>query len=417
MNRIEKLAAGVKQASYTLAGLSRQQKDDALRRIAAALTKQADTIIAANKRDMEQGTANGMNESLLDRLMLDEKRIEQIAQGVLQVTELDDPIGEILSETTRPNGLRIRKVRVPLGVLGMIYEARPNVTVDAAALAIKSGNGIVLRGSSSAIYSNTALATCMQDAMQGSDVSPRAIGLVTDTARDAARQVMQLNEYIDALIPRGSAGLIREVVDNATVPVLKTGIGNCHVYIDKDADVEMAVPIVVNAKTSRPSVCNSAEKLLVHSGWPKENTVAVLEALLDAGVELRCDDRIRALMLNDTRLNGLPVEEYEEEYLDLIMGVVMVDDVAGAIAHINRYGSGHTETIITQSEQAAVQFLSGVDAAAVGHNVSTRFTDGFEYGFGAEIGISTQKLHARGPMGLKELTSYKYLVYGTGQIR
>lgn len=417
MSEVKALAARVKQASYTLAGLRRAQKDAALRGIAQRLTADSADILAANARDMEAGRADGMDAGLLDRLLLDESRIEQMAQGVLQVAALDDPVGEVLEETIRPNGLVLRKVRVPLGVLGMIYEARPNVTVDAAALALKAGNGILLRGSSSAIHSNTALAKSMRAALGGQGLPPDAIGLVTDTARASARAVMQLNGLVDALIPRGSAGLIREVVDNATVPVLETGIGNCHVYIDKAAKRGMAIPVTVNSKTSRPSVCNSAEKLLVHSGWPKEDLRALLDALLDAGVELRCDDRIRALFAGDTRLNLLPQDEYGEEYLRLIMGAVLVDGVEDAIRHINTYGSGHTETIVTEDEQAAAAFLAGVDAAAVGHNVSTRFTDGFEYGLGAEIGISTQKLHARGPMGLKELTSYKYLVLGTGQTR
>lgn len=417
MQSITQLAQRVKQASYILAGLARPQKDEALRGIATALRQDAAAIIAANAQDMKKGRADGMSESLLDRLMLDEDRIEQIAQGVEQVAGLDDPIGELLAEVPRPNGLVIRKVRVPLGVLGMIYEARPNVTVDAAALALKSGNGIVLRGSASAIESNKALVYSMRRALAASAVPPDAVGLVTDTSREAARAVMRLDSLLDALIPRGSAGLIREVVDNATVPVLETGIGNCHVYLDKAADPQMAVPIVVNSKISRPSVCNSAEKLLVHSGWPADHLRAALDALLAAGVELRCDDRVRALFPDDDRLRLLPTDEYDVEYLDLIMGVVMVDSVADAIDHINRYGSHHTESIVTGDVAAAMQFLAGVDSAAVGHNVSTRYTDGFEYGFGAEIGISTQKLHARGPMGLRELTSYKYLVFGQGQIR
>lgn len=417
MESVKELAARVKQASYTLAGLNRAQKDDALRRIAAALRQDAPAIIGANREDTARGKAAGMNEGLLDRLMLDEARIEQIAKGVLQVAELEDPVGEILSEVTRPNGLVIRKVRVPLGVLGMIYEARPNVTVDAAALALKAGNGIVLRGSASAIESNRALAACMRRALDEGAVPREAIGLVDDTTRESARAVMRLNGCIDALIPRGSAGLIRDVVDNATVPVLETGIGNCHVYIDKTARRDMALSIAVNAKISRPSVCNSAEKLLVHSSWPAQNLREVLDALMASGVELRCDSRVRALFPDDTRLNPLPEDEYAVEYLDLIMGVLMLDSTADAVAHINTYGSRHTETIVTESAADAQQFLSGVDAAAVGHNVSTRYTDGYEYGLGAEIGISTQKLHVRGPMGLRELTSYKYLMIGTGQVR
>lgn len=410
-------SALAKQASYKTAALSTADKNTALELIAAELAKDTESIMTANALDMQNGKDAGFNASLLDRLMLNRDRIGDMALGVRQIIELRDPVGEVLSETTIPNGLTIKKVRVPLGVVGIIYEARPNVTVDAAALALKTGNAIILRGSSSAINSNKAIVESMRRALEKSSLTPEAVQLIESTDREAASEMMRLNKYIDVLIPRGSAGLIQQVLNNSTVPIIETGIGNCHIFLDENADLDMAVPLVINAKTQRPSVCNSAEKLLIHKNWPAENLKKVIDALCDAGVELRCDAEIRAVFPDDGRLLDLPELDYDTEYLDLIMGIKLVADVDEAIEHINRYGSHHTDAIISGNAENVERFLNCVDSAAVHHNASTRFTDGFMYGFGAEIGISTQKLHARGPMALPELTSYKYIVLGNGQIR
>jgi glutamate-5-semialdehyde dehydrogenase len=417
MSRVQELAKRAKEASYQLAVVSTAQKDRALAQIAAALVSRKDEIIAANQADMEAAREAGMSVSLLDRLMLNTARIEEIAAGILQVQKLDDPIGEVLCETVQPNGLTVQKVRVPFGVVGINYEARPNVTADAAALTLKTGNAVLLRGSASAIHANRAIVAVMRAALASCKLPVDAIQLVDETDRASAREMMQLNGWIDVLIPRGGASLIRDVVNHATVPVIETGIGNCHIFVDKSAAPDMVIPLLVNAKTQRPSVCNSAEKLLLHKDWPREHMLAAITALQNANVEVRGDAKIRGMFPQNSRLEELPQEEYAIEYLDMIMGVILVEDVGAAIAHINRYGSGHTDAILTQDAQSAEQFLRGVDAAVVNHNASTRFTDGFEFGFGAEIGISTQKLHARGPMGLQELTSYKYLVRGNGQLR
>ena len=417
MSEIMKIGALAKKAALEIATVSTERKNAALELIAVTLAEDAQAIIAANAIDMDNGSKEGFTPSLLDRLMLNEARIRDIAEGVRQVVALHDPIGEVLSETVRPNGLMIRKVRVPLGVIGIIYEARPNVTADAAALALKTGNAIILRGSSSAINSNKAIVASIHRALAQSDITPEAVQLVEDTSREAAGELMHLNKYVDVLIPRGSAGLIQNVLNNSTVPIIETGIGNCHIFIDETADIKMVLPIIINAKTQRPSVCNAAEKLLIHAGWPHENLRQVVDALIEAGVEVRCDARAKDIFPDDARLKDMPAEDYEKEYLDLIIGVKIVEDVKEAVGHINEYGSHHTDAILTKNAENAELFLSGVDSAAVSHNASTRFTDGFMYGFGAEIGISTQKLHARGPMALPELTSYKYIVTGSGQIR
>lgn len=417
MSEVFEKAALAKQAAFGMAALSTAQKNAALEFMARALENEAGAIVAANEIDMENGRQAGLSAGVLDRLMLNEKRIAAIADGIRQVTALADPVGELLSETTRPNGLIIRKVRVPLGVVGIIYEARPNVTADIAALALKAGNAVVLRGSGSALSSNRAMVAAMRRALSGSDVPPDAIQLIEQPGHDAAQELMRLNKYIDVLIPRGGAALIQQVVQNSTVPIIETGTGNCHIFIDESADLDMALPIVINAKTQRPSVCNAAEKLLVHKNWPIENLAQMLEALINAGVTLRCDEYVRAAFPHDNRLQPLPTAEFEIEYLDMMMGVMMVEDLGQAIAHINTYGSHHTDAILTADAQNAELFLQRVDSAAVQVNASTRFTDGEMYGFGAEVGISTQKLHARGPMALPELTSYKYTVTGTGQIR
>jgi glutamate-5-semialdehyde dehydrogenase len=417
MSEATEKGALAKAASFAVSALAADRKNAALRRIAAALAEKSDEIAAANAIDMERGRQEGMSPGILDRLMLNPGRISGIAEGVLQVAELADPVGETLSETARPNGIIVKKVRVPLGVVGIIYEARPNVTADAAALALKAGNAVILRGSRSAINSNRAIVAAMRLALSQSDIPPDAIQLLEGEDRETARELMRLDKYLDVLIPRGGAGLIRNVLEHSTVPVIETGTGNCHIFLDESADPDMAVSIVVNAKTQRPSVCNAAEKLLVHANWPRENLEMVLEALHKAGVELRCDEAVRIKFPGDGRLRELPAEDYEVEYIDLIMGVKTVAGVDEAIEHINRYGSRHTDAIITADRSNAGRFLRMVDSASVNHNASTRFTDGFVFGFGAEIGISTQKLHARGPMALPELTTYKYLVFGDGQIR
>ena len=386
----------------------------ALAAIADALMAHEADILAANELDLADGRANGMRESMLDRLALTHARVEGMAEGVRQLIALPDPVGEVVEEFARPNGLRIRKVRVPLGVIGMIYEARPNVTVDTAAIALKTGNGILLRGSASALRSNMALAGAMRGALKGAGVPENALAVVEDTAHESVDRMLRMNDCVDVIIPRGGAGLIRRVLETATVPVLETGVGNCHVYLDESAHYDMAEAIVVNAKTQRPSVCNAMETLLVHSVWATAHLAKLLAKLHMLGVTIHGDAQVRAV---DKLALPAGEEDWANEYLAPELAVKVVDSLEEAMAHIARYGTKHTEAIVTEDVENARIFLHTVDAAAVNYNASTRFTDGFEFGFGAEMGISTQKLHARGPLGLKEMTSYKYMVFGNGQVR
>ncbi|MFT9056209.1 MAG: glutamate-5-semialdehyde dehydrogenase [Ethanoligenens sp.] len=412
---IQEMGTRAKAAAHVLAAASSGQKEKALLAIAAALRAQEAEIRQANTEDVAEGRQNGLTEALLDRLTLTHERLGGIAAGVEQVANLPDPIGKLDAGWTRPNGLRILKTRVPLGVVGIIFEARPNVTVDAASLCLKSGNACILRGGKEAIRSNLASARVMRSALQEAGLPADCIQVVEDTSRDSATALMQLNGYLDVLIPRGGAGLIQSVVHNATVPVIETGVGNCHVFVDESADADMAAQIIFNAKAQRPSVCNAAETLLVH----KNIAVAFLpkaKALLDTKhVELRGDETVQAIL--GSTVKPAVEDDWATEFLDYILAVKVVNSVDEAIAHITRFGSGHSECIVTESYANSEHFMREVDAAAVYVNASTRFTDGEEFGFGAEIGISTQKLHARGPMGLTELTTVKYQIYGSGQIR
>lgn len=413
-NEMLNMGMAAKRASYRLAGISTDVKNKALQAMAKALEEREEMILAANQVDMDEGRAKGLNNALLDRLLLTPERIKEMADGLRELVGLPDPVGEVTGMWTRPNGLRIGRMRVPLGVVGMIYEARPNVTVDAAGLCLKSGNAVILRGGSEALNSNIALANVISTAAVGAGIPEGAIQLVQRTDREAVNIMMRMNDYIDVLIPRGGAGLIRAVIDNATVPVLQTGVGNCHVYVEEDADLEMAVRIVVNAKTQRPGVCNAMETLLVHEKVAPQFLPVVSAALREKGVELRGCERTREILPD-----CLPAteEDWKTEYLALILAVKVVKDIEDAIEHIHTYGTGHSEAIVTGSYEKACRFVQGVDAAAVFVNASTRFTDGYQFGFGAEIGISTQKLHARGPMGLKELTTTKFIIFGNGQVR
>ena len=414
MKTLLESAAAAKAASAAVAQLTTEQKNAALLAMADSLEALAADVLAANKADMDRERAGGMSEDLLDRLMLNQKRIDDMALGLRQVAELPDPVGEVMREWTRPNGLRIRKVRVPMGVIGIIYEARPNVTVDAASLAFKAGSAILLRGSSSAYESNAALVRVMRSALEGCGITPDAVCLVEEKGHDVVDKLLTLRDYVDLIVPRGSARLINNAVEKATVPILQTGTGNCHVYIDESADYAMAEAITVNAKTQRTSVCNCAETLIMQAGWAKAHGEALLKALTDKNVELHGDGeaaKYASGMIPATE------KDWADEYLRLAMAVKIVPDVRAAVEHINHYGTKHTECIVTEDAASAEYFLNNVDAAVVDWNASTRFTDGFEFGFGAELGISTQKLHARGPMGLEEITSYKYQVIGTGQVR
>lgn len=414
MSSLISLGKKAKEASYILGNLSSKDKNDALYAMADFLIENSKVIIEANKKDLETSRIKGTSESMLDRLALNEARIEGMANGLRQVAALEDPVGEVLGMWTRPNGLQIGKKRVPMGVIGIIYEARPNVTSDAAGLCFKSGNAVILRGGSEAINSNKAIAEALREGLKSVGLVEDAVQLVEDTSREVATEMMKLNDYIDVLIPRGGAGLIKAVVNNATVPVIETGTGNCHIYVDEDCDFEMAKNIIINAKTSRPSVCNAAEKLLINEKIAGKFMPIIFEALRENGVEIRGDESLKAL---DDSVILASEEEWYNEYLDYTIGVKIIKDIDEAINHINKFGSGHSEAIVTKSYEASQIFLQKINAAAVYVNASTRFTDGEEFGFGAEIGISTQKLHARGPMGLKELTTIKYIIFGNGQIR
>ena len=408
------LAQRIKDAQPQIAHASTPLKNQILLRIANRLTEASDEILEANRADLARASQNGIPNVMLDRLSLSEERIQSMANGVRKVAALADPIGEILFGKTLPNGLVLRKERVPLGVIGIIYESRPNVTVDAAALCLKTSNAVMLRGGKEAINTNTALVRIMQDAIRTEGMNPDIIGLVEDTTRESATRMMRLNGYLDVLIPRGGAGLIQSVVQNATVPVIETGAGNCHIYIDETADLQMGADIVFNAKTSRPSVCNACESLLVHEKVADVFLPLVKKMLDTKNVIMLGCEKTRAI------LNDIPPateSDYAAEFLGYVISVKVVSSIDEAITHINRYSTHHSESIITKDIESARQFTQRVDSAAVYVNASTRFTDGEEFGFGAEIGISTQKLHARGPMGLNEMTSAKYIIYGTGQVR
>lgn len=401
-------------AKYELQKLDAARKNEALNLVAAALRTQKERILLANEEDMKRGSEKGMHAGLLDRLRLNEARIDSMAEGLEQISKLEDPVGEILEEFTRPNGLRIQKKRVPLGVIGIIYESRPNVTADAFGLCFKSGNVVILKGGSDALSSNMAITQVIRESLMEAGICEDAIQLITATDRSVTSEFMRLNRYVDVLIPRGGAGLIRAVVENSTVPVIETGTGNCHIYVDEDADIDMAIRLILNAKTQRIGVCNACESLVIHEKILEALLPELGKALQEQGVEIRADEAARKWI---SGCRKAVEEDYGTEYLDYIISIKTVSSLTEAIAHINHYNTRHSETIVTENSSHAEQFLKEVDAACVYVNASTRFTDGFEFGFGAEIGISTQKLHARGPMGLKELTSYKYVIRGKGQIR
>lgn len=414
MEYLDQLGQRAVATKSSLQSMETVTKNQILRAVAAALEADVQEIMEANAKDYETAKDHGMSEGLLDRLRLDEKRIAAMAEGLLQIAELEDPIGEIMESFDRPNGLHIEKVRVPMGVIGIIYEARPNVTADAFGLCFKTGNAVILKGGKDAFYSNCAIVATIRRALEAGGVNPDAIQLIENNDRAVTTEFMRLKEYVDLLIPRGGAGLIRAVVENSTIPVIETGTGNCHIYVDEDADLQKAIPIIINAKTQRIGVCNACESILVHEKIADAFLPALGEALSAAKVEIRGDKKVV-----ETIEQAVPAQEedYGREYLDYIVSMKTVSGVEEAIAHINRYNTRHSDAILTENTAHAKQFLRDVDSACVYVNASTRFTDGFEFGFGAEIGISTQKLHARGPMGLKELTTYKYAITGNGQIR
>lgn len=414
MSEVELKCKRAKSAATRLATIGTAIKDKALLAMADAFEEKKDAIFEANKKDLVTAEANGLSGAMLKRLELTDKKIEQMADGVRQIAALRDPIGETLQGYVRPNGMEVRKVRVPLGVIGIIYESRPNVTADAAALCLKAGNAVILRGGSEAINSNLAIAKIIDETITPLGVPEGAVQIIETTDRAAARELMTMKPYIDCLIPRGGKGLIRAVIENSTIPVIEHGDGNCHVYVDGDADIKMAEEIAFNAKVQNPSVCNATETLLISEQIAPEYLPIISKRLLGAGVEVRACEKARAIV---PELKAATDEDWATEYLDLILAVKIVSGVDEAIEHIGKYGSGHTEAIVTENISAAKRFTSEVDAAAVFVNVSTRFTDGYEFGKGAEMGISTQKLHARGPMGVEEITTYKYVVTGNGQLR
>ena len=414
MTDLIQLGKAAVAAKYKMQLLDTDTKNKALLQIASALVAGESYILSENAKDIEKGEKNGMHPGMIDRLRLSSDRIKAMAEGLEQVAKLPDPIHEVLSTTTRPNGLVIKKVRVPLGVIGIIYESRPNVTADAFGLCFKSGNAVILKGGSDAIHSNIAVTKVIRDALESENLDANAIQLIEDTNRETTQKFMRLDQYVDVLIPRGSAGLIRAVVQNSTIPVIETGSGNCHIYVDKDADFNKAIPIIINAKTQRIGVCNACESLVVHKDIEKEFLPLLEKALKEKQVEIRADKDAGQFIKDYTLATE---EDFATEYLDYIISVKTVSSVEEAIEHINAHNTKHSEAIITENKEAAEKFKVGVDAACVYVNASTRFTDGFEFGFGAEIGISTQKLHARGPMGLNELTSYQYQIEGDGQIR
>ncbi|MCI6771713.1 MAG: glutamate-5-semialdehyde dehydrogenase [Oscillospiraceae bacterium] len=408
------LGIDAKNASRTLMSAGTMKKNTALFAMAAAIEENAETIIAQNAVDIKNAEESGMNPSLLDRLKLDEKRITSIAEAIRQIAALDDPVGKVLGGETRPNGLKIEKVSVPLGVIAVIYEARPNVTADAAALCLKAGNAVILRGGKEAFCSNKAIAETMRNAAEKAGLDKNCIQLVEDTSRESAKALMTMNKYVDVLIPRGGAGLIKACVNNSTVPVIETGTGNCHIYVDEFADLDKAVKIIYNAKVSRPSVCNACESLVIHEKVAKDVLPIIKKELDKAGVLIHADEETAKIIPDTVKATE---DDFAKEYLGLEISVKIVSDIDEAIGHITKYSTGHSESIITENYDNAMKFTSRIDSAAVYVNASTRFTDGGEFGFGAEIGISTQKLHARGPLGLRELTTSKYIIFGNGQTR
>ena len=414
MKTLEEIGKCAKAAEPALRVLNAGEKDKALLGVAEKLLADASYILEANEKDVVRAKENGMKPGLVDRLMLDRSRIEGMAEGIRQVAALPDPVGEVRSMKQRPNGLLIGQKRVPLGVIGIIYEARPNVTADAFALCFKAGNVVILRGGSDAFYSNLAIVETIRTALKDHGVPKDAIQLIEDTSRKTAQEFMKMDRYVDLLIPRGGAGLIRSVLEHSRIPVIETGTGNCHIFVDESADLQMAVSIIFNAKTQRIGVCNACESLVVHERVLDRLMPLLKKKLDEKQVEIRGDRKAAAAAEG---IVPATEEDWGTEYLDYILSVKTVDSIDEAIAHINRYNTGHSEAIITSDYANAQRFLNEVDAAAVYVNASTRFTDGYEFGFGAEIGISTQKLHARGPMGLEALTSYKYIIYGNGQIR
>ena len=414
MYDIKAVCEKAKRASRVIARTGIEEKNKALLMVADALCSRKNEIIKGNKVDVANAEDNNMSPALLDRLRLTDERIEGIAEGVRQVAALEDPVGEVLSMKRRPNGLLVGQVRVPMGVIGIIYESRPNVTIDSFALCFKAGNAVILRGGSDCIHSNMALVKVVKDALVEAGIDPDVISLVEDTDREIVNQMMNMNQYLDLLVPRGGAGLINNVIQNATVPVIQTGTGNCHIYVDKYADLDMAVKIIRNAKLQRLGVCNAAESLVIHSDVAEDVIPLIAADLASDGCEIRGDERSQSISNIIVPANE---EDYGTEYLAKIISAKVVDSLDEAIEHINKYSTGHSEAIITEDYNSSQRFLNEVDSACVYVNASTRFTDGFEFGFGAEIGISTQKLHARGPMGLKALTLTKYIVYGNGQIR
>ena len=414
MMTLNEIGSRAKEVSRVLGTLGSREKNMGLEEAARALLEGEEEILEANSRDYEKARSGGMSQGLLDRLKLTPARVQAMADGLLQVASLEDPVGEVLSMKLRPNGLQIGQKRVPLGVIGMIYEARPNVTADAFGLCFKSGNAVILKGGSDALHSNMAITRCLRAGLASAGLPEDSVQLIEDTSRDTTRELMRLNRYIDVLIPRGGAGLIKTVVENSTIPVIETGTGNCHVYVDASADQNMALDIIFNAKTQRIGVCNACESLVIHEKVLDELMPKLKARLDEKQVEIRGDEKVCG------SIDGIvpaTEEDYGTEYLAYILSAKTVSSLDEAIAHINRYNTGHSEAIITNDYSHAQRFLDEIDAAAVYVNASTRFTDGFEFGFGAEIGISTQKLHARGPMGLLALTTTKYIIYGNGQIR
>lgn len=411
---LELLCKNAAAVKYGMQTLSTEKKNEVLEECAQALVDCREELIKANELDMQRAAEKGMPQGLQDRLRLTEDRIEAMAEGLRQIAELPDPVGEVMERFDRPNGLHIEKCRVPIGVIGIIYEARPNVTADAFGLCFKTGNVVILKGGSDAFYSNQKIVEVLRGVLAGNGVSANVLSMIEDTSRETAAEFMKMHSYVNLLIPRGGAGLIRSVVENSTIPVIETGTGNCHIYVDEEADLDMAVNIIFNAKTQRIGVCNACESLVIHEKIKDALLPVLAEKLREKQVEIRGDAQVCEILPESVPATA---EDYGKEYLDYILSMKTVGSIEEAIAHINRYNTGHSEAIITENKERAEQFLREVDAACVYVNASTRFTDGFEFGFGAEIGISTQMLHARGPMGLKELTSYKYRIYGDGQIR